>query len=316
MKYLGLDTSNYATSAAVYDSENNTITGSVKIPLEVKKGSLGLRQSDAVFLHNKNLPAAFEELAKQTDITQVDAVGVSAVPRNVKDSYMPCFLAGTAAAEAISYTKGIPLYSFSHQAGHIMAALYGTGFAKAKQKDFAAFHISGGTTDMLSCTLDGTKLDIETVMSSLDLFAGQAVDRVGGMLGFAFPAGEQLSRLANGSDTNDSAKPTLKENGCCLSGLENKCRELIGKGNEPAYVARYCLNSIAAAVSAMIKHYEQQYGAERDIICAGGVMASVVIRQNLTAMHKNIHFCEPAWLSADNAAGTAILAARARNGHG
>ena len=55
------------------------------------------------------------------------------------------------------------------------------------------FHISGGTTDLL--LVDRLQV-LRTVGHSTDLYAGQAVDRLGVRLGFAFPAGAQLSELA------------------------------------------------------------------------------------------------------------------------
>lgn len=53
--YIGIDTSNYTTSAAVFVSEEMKIYQAKKL-LPVKKGELGLRQSDAVFHHTKQLP--------------------------------------------------------------------------------------------------------------------------------------------------------------------------------------------------------------------------------------------------------------------
>ena len=52
---FGLDTSNYTTSAALYDSGNGKYVNSRRL-LEVDAGNVGLRQSDALFKHIKNLP--------------------------------------------------------------------------------------------------------------------------------------------------------------------------------------------------------------------------------------------------------------------
>ena len=54
------------------------------------------------------------------------------------------------------------------------------------------FHISGGTTDLLLC--DQVRA-ITTLGTSTDLYAGQAVDRVGVRLGFGFPAGAESPAL-------------------------------------------------------------------------------------------------------------------------
>ena len=144
--FLGIDTSNYTTSCAIYDSENDTITHRKKL-LPVKKGELGLRQSDAVFHHTVQLPELMKELFADFD-GEIDAIGVSDAPMRAEGSYMPCFLTGVCAAESIAAATGKPLYRFSHQQGHIMAALFSSGRRELYGKDFFAFHVSGGTTQL------------------------------------------------------------------------------------------------------------------------------------------------------------------------
>ena len=123
---LGIDTSNYTTSVAIMSIDGELIAN-IKRPLPVKVGERGLRQSDAVFAHIKNIPSAMEEARSYLDGATVVAVGVSERPRNVEGSYMPCFLTGVAVAESVATATGVPLYRFSHQCGHIMAALYSSG---------------------------------------------------------------------------------------------------------------------------------------------------------------------------------------------
>ncbi len=307
MYILGLDTSNYATSAAVFDVDAFGTVAAEKIFLFVEAGKTGLRQNDAVFLHTKNLPDAISRLAQKCDLKKVGAIAYSGRPRDRADSYMPCFLCGVSLARTLGAALGVPAYGFSHQAGHVMAALYGTGFAAQKKKSFSALHVSGGTTDALRCRMDGAALEIETAATSLDLFAGQAVDRVGHLLGLSFPAGPELSTLAEKSDKKDFMRPSMKGADCCLSGLENKCRALIDGGAPREDVARYCLLSVAHTLEAMT----DALAGDEDVIYAGGVMASSVVRAYLKERVTNVYFCEPPYLSADNAVGTAILGARA-----
>ena len=61
MNCLGIDTSNYRTSAALYHAENGTYQNSGRL-LPVDEGKLGLRQSDALFLHCKALPDILAQL--------------------------------------------------------------------------------------------------------------------------------------------------------------------------------------------------------------------------------------------------------------
>ncbi|MEA5051328.1 MAG: glycoprotease [Oscillospiraceae bacterium] len=307
MYVLGLDTSNYATSAAVFDGDRFSVCAFHKSFLSVEAGKTGLRQNDAVFLHTKNLPEAIADISGNFDLRKIAAVAYSARPRDREDSYMPCFLCGLGLAQSLSAALGVPAYGFSHQAGHVMAALFGTGFARESKKDFLAFHVSGGTTDGLRCALDADKLGIETAATSLDLFAGQAVDRIGCLLGLGFPAGPAMSALAAKGTGEDFMRPSLKGADCCLSGLENQCRARIEAGAAPEDVARYCLLSVAATILAMTRALDDG----GDVIYAGGVMSSELIRAWLAQRVPRAKFCSPAYLSADNAVGTAILGARA-----
>ena len=151
MLTLGIDTSNYATSLAVFDTDAGEVVCDCKKFLPVKEGQLGLRQSDALFHHTAALPEMLAELSGKADLTKVAAVGVSAKPRPVEGSYMPCFLAGVSAATAFALSRALPLVQLTHQQGHIAAALYATGQPELFDQETLVFHVSGGTTDLLLC---------------------------------------------------------------------------------------------------------------------------------------------------------------------
>ncbi|WP_394963472.1 glycoprotease [Candidatus Allofournierella excrementigallinarum] len=305
MLALGFDTSNYATSLAVYDTCSKEVVCDKKKFLPVRPGQLGLRQSDALFHHTAALPGLLEELAAEADLTKVGAVGVSARPRPVEGSYMPCFLAGVSAAAAFSQAKGIPLVQTTHQQGHIAAALYASRDESLFERQALVFHVSGGTTDLLLCR-GADKM--ECIGTSTDLYAGQAVDRVGVRLGFAFPAGVQVSELAAQCTERIRPKASVKGTQCSLSGLENQCNQLLAAGKSPACVCRYCLLCIAeTAYKMVIAALEDHPGLP--VVFAGGVMSSGVIQKELAARLPGAHFV-PGRFSSDNAIGIALLAAR------
>ena len=305
MLALGFDTSNYATSLAVYDTCSKEVVCDKKKFLPVRPGQLGLRQSDALFHHTAALPGLLEELAAEADLTKVGAVGVSARPRPVEGSYMPCFLAGVSAATAFSQAKGIPLVQTTHQQGHIAAALYASRDESLFERQALVFHVSGGTTDLLLC--HGAD-KVECIGTSTDLYAGQAVDRVGVRLGFAFPAGAQVSELAAQCTERIRPKASVKGTQCSLSGLENQCNQLLAAGKSPAYVCRYCLLCVAeTAYKMVIAALEDHPGLP--VVFAGGVMSSGVIQKELAARLPGAHFV-PGRFSSDNAIGIALLAAR------
>ena len=218
---------------------------------------------------------------------------------------MPCFLAGISCAAAVASTSGVPLYRFSHQAGHIAAALYSCGAEPLIHGRFLAFHVSGGTTEALLVRPDEEKLlNIDIIGRTLDLNAGQAVDRVGVAMGLKFPAGAELEKLALESRKIFKPKPCVKGTDCCLSGIENKCLDMIKRGEEQCDIALYCLDSVSAALEKMTKNILGKYG-NIPLVFAGGVMSNSIIRQRFTKEF-GAYFAEPAF-SADNAAGTAYL---------
>lgn len=307
--YLGLDTSNYTTSTALVDTERMEAVQCKKL-LPVKEGELGLRQSDAVFHHTKQLPEMVTALFKNRQ-TRPDAIGVSVRPRNIEGSYMPCFLCGEGLAESLGAVNKIPVHKTSHQIGHILAALFSSHKLDLVNEKFIAFHVSGGTTDCLLVTPDKENvLDIMEIGSSLDIKAGQAIDRTGLMLGLKFPCGKELEKLAAASDKKYKLKPVLKGGNCCLSGLENKCRKMLDDGEKKEDIANYCLSFVYSTIYEMTK-FALDSCENVPIVYAGGVMSDKLIRDKLLQKF-DAFFAEPD-LSCDNAVGTAVFAAIKEN---
>lgn len=300
---LGIDTSNYTTSCALYHSGE---VSQQKMPLPVKRGELGLRQSDAVFHHVQQLPSVLENLLKGGTST-VAAVGVSSRPRDLSGSYMPCFTVGFGTAKAIALSLNVPFYTFSHQSGHIAAALYSSQQLNFMQKKFIAFHVSGGTTEAVLVTPDEqTVFHTEIIAQSLDLKGGQAVDRVGAMLGLPFPSGKALEELSCKTDVRFQIKPSMKGADCSLSGIENQCKKMLCMESPKEEIAAYCLQAIQSALDAMTAALLREYG-NLPVLFAGGVMSNGLIRAALTEKY-GAYFAAPEF-SADNAAGIAVLTA-------
>ncbi len=301
--YLGIDTSNYTTSVALFDSETNEIFMEKKL-LPTEKGSLGLRQSDAVFSHIKQISLLVREVVKNKK-KPIKAIGVSTFPRRAEGSYMPCFLVGETLAESLGAVLDVPVFKFSHQEGHIVSALYSADKLSLLKEKFIAFHISGGTTDALLIKPNDKLFEVELVASSLDLKAGQLVDRVGVMLGLDFPCGIHMEKLALENTEDIKIKPTMKGADCCLSGVQNKCEKLFSDGKSYEYIAAYCLEAIKSALFAMTDELIKSYG-NLPLIYAGGVMSNSIIKAQ-TEKKYNGFFAKPQF-SSDNAAGISILA--------
>ena len=144
--------------------------------------------------------------------------------------------------------------------------------------------------------------------TSTDLYAGQAVDRVGVKLGFAFPAGAEVSRLAAACPEEIRPKSSVRGMQCSLSGLENQCNALLAAGKSPEYVCKYCLLCVADTVVKMTKAAQKEYPG-LPVVCAGGVMSSDIIRAWVQKRLPQVYFV-PGQYSSDNAIGVSILAAR------
>ena len=298
---LGLDTSNYTTSTALYTG--GTIV-QVKRLLPVRSGEKGLRQSDALFHHVRQLPELLEEL-RRADPQPLTAVAASDRPQQLEDSYMPCFLAGWGAARELAAALQIPLYRFTHQQGHIAAALWGAGCTDWLNREFLAFHVSGGTTDVLLVRPDPKELiRCEVVSRSLDLKAGQLIDRVGLMLGLDFPAGPALEQLALRATGEYRPRASMETGNCHLSGVENQCRSRLEQGEKPEEIARFCLMSVLAALREMTRSARERFG-NLPLLYAGGVMSNSLLRQALEQEFSG-RFAPPVY-AADNAAGIALL---------
>ena len=305
---LGIDTSNYTTSVAILSLDGQLIAN-LKRPLPVKAGERGLRQSDAMFHHTVNIPDLMREAGELLSGKRIVAVGVSATPRNETGSYMPCFLSGVAVAESICATLGVPMFRFSHQCGHIMAAVYSSGEYAVLDGEFGAFHISGGTTELVRVTPTEGGFETKLLGGTADLNAGQIIDRIGVHLGMRFPAGPALEAEAM-KNTEKIPKKKVSSSGMTvnLSGLENMAIKLYKDTNNAPLTAAFVFDYIGRSVSAMLDAYKEQYG-DGMVVCAGGVMCNGIIKKMLLERYK-VCFAEPS-MSADNAVGVAVLTLRA-----
>lgn len=300
---LGLDTSNYTTSAALYNADNKTVVQNKRL-LPVEEGKMGLRQSDAVFHHVRQLPDIIEGLRSETS-DPITCVAASERPQETEGSYMPCFLVGMGAARELAAILQVPYYGFTHQQGHVAAALLGADRLDLLEQPFLAFHISGGTTDALAVDPSADKvITCRVVAKSSDLKAGQLIDRVGGMLGLPFPAGPALEALALRAQETYSPRMSIRDGCCSLSGVENKCKQMLDKGIPPAEIARYCLDAVRVALEKMTEDLFRRF-PDRPIVYAGGVMSNSILRQVFESKFGG-SFAPPTF-SADNAAGIALL---------
>ena len=303
MCVIGIDTSNYTTSIAFFDGVGGENCSKL---LPVKAGELGLRQSDAVFAHTKSLPELSGRLFSNIQKEKITAVGVSTRPRAVDGSYMPCFMVGYSHAKMLSDALQIPLVEVSHQQGHVAASLWSAGRLDLMDVPHLAWHLSGGTTELLLVEPDGKNVICTKIGGTTDISAGQLIDRTGQLLNLPFPSGKYLDTLSQESTKKDLFK--VKCTGCqfSLSGVQNKVQQYHGINNDPAETAGYALRCVAKAVYLATEQAQKAYPG-LPVVFSGGVASNTLLREIIAPL-KPI-FSQPEF-SRDNAMGVAVLTHR------
>ncbi len=305
---LGIDTSNYKTSVAVIDAEGNIVCDHRQL-LRVKQGERGLRQSDALFQHVKNLPELIKKCFSEVDPARIKAVACSDKPRPVEGSYMPVFNAGIGMAESIAASLKVPCFMFSHQEGHIEAIRYGTDLAEEPR--LLCYHLSGGTCELLQ-TENGI---INIIGGSKDISFGQVIDRVGVRLGMAFPAGEFMDKAALEASSSSKDLKKIAADGLYfnLSGIETqagrKAEQIIEEGSDYGPLVREIMDKLANLLIRVTEAAVESSGIN-NVVFTGGVASSKyisnILNRHFSGSDINIEFGDQR-LSQDNAVGIALL---------
>lgn len=307
MQVIGFDTSNYTTSIAYFDGINGENCSKL---LSVREGALGLRQSDAVFGHNKSLPELSDRLFSNLSALDIRAVGVSTRPRAVEGSYMPCFMVGYSHAKILSNALGCPLFEFSHQQGHIAAALWSAGRLDLLDRPHLAWHLSGGTTELLYVTPEGKNLHCAKIGGTTDISAGQLIDRTGQMLNLPFPSGKHIDQLSINASDREIFRVKCSELEFSLSGVQNKVQQYFDRTKNETETAAYALRCVSYAVSKATENAVNLY-PNTPVVFSGGVASNSLLRSALARFEPI--FSEPQF-STDNALGVAVLTHRALEG--
>ena len=303
MSVIGIDTSNYTTSFAFFDGQDGVNCSRL---LPVKQGELGLRQSDAVFAHIKSLPELSGRLFSHMEVGKITAVGVSTRPRAVEGSYMPCFMVGYSHAKMISDALGVPMFEVSHQQGHVAASLWSAGRLDLMDRAHLAWHLSGGTTELLLVEPEGKNVKCTKIGGTTDISAGQLIDRTGVMLDLPFPAGKHLDALSKEATLKETFKVKCANMEFSLSGVQNKVQQFHAAHGNPAETAGYALRCVAKAVYLASEQAMKAYPG-LPIVFSGGVASNSMLREVIAPL--NPIFSKPEF-STDNAMGVAVLAYR------
>lgn len=254
----------------------------------------------------KRLPELARALFAEYPGAEITAIGASTRPRAVEGSYMPCFLAGQSTAETMAAALGVPFHAVSHQQGHVAAALWSAGRMELMDTPHLAWHLSGGTTELLLITPEGKNVRAEKLGGTSDISAGQLIDRTGKLLGLQFPAGKALDALSRESDAKEDFR--VKVNGLTFSfsGLQNKVEGYHAAGHSAAETARYALRSVIGCILRTTEAARKAYPG-LPVVFSGGVASNAMLREACAGT--DAVFAQPQF-STDNAMGVAILTAR------
>ena len=307
MSVIGFDTSNYTTSIAYFDGEGGVNCSKL---LPVKAGELGLRQSDAVFHHTKSLPELSGRLFSNIEVGNVMAIGVSTRPRAVEGSYMPCFMVGYSHAKLLADMYRVPLVECSHQQGHVAASLWSAGRLDLMDEPHLAWHLSGGTTELLLVEPEGRNVICTRIGGTTDISAGQLIDRTGQLLGQQFPAGKHIDALSRDAKNKDLFKVKCPEMEFSLSGVQNKVNAYYEACHDPVETAGYALRCVCHAVYTATSNAMKTYPG-LPVVFSGGVASNAMLRERISFL--NPVFAEPEF-STDNAMGVAVLTYRQLEG--
>lgn len=303
MSVIGIDTSNYTTSIAFYDGVDGVNCSKL---LPVKHGELGLRQSDAVFAHIKSLPELSGRLFSNVRLDKITTVGVSTRPRAVAGSYMPCFMVGYSHAKMLSDMLGVPLVEVSHQQGHVAASLWSAGCMELMDQPHLAWHLSGGTTELLLVEPMEKNVVCTKIGGTTDISAGQLIDRTGQLLELPFPSGKHIDALSSEASIKEVFKVKCTDMYFSLSGVQNKVQQFHTAHNDSAETAAYALRCVSKAVYTATEQALKAYPGLR-VVFSGGVASNSMLRKVLAPLDPI--FSQPQF-STDNAMGVAVLAHR------
>ena len=169
-----------------------------------------------------------------------------------------------------------------------------------------AWHLSGGTTELLLVEPEGKNVNCTKIGGTTDISAGQLIDRTGQLLELPFPSGKHLDALSREAAGTDFFRVKCQDSSFSLSGVQNKVQQFHSRHPEPAETAAYALRCVAGAVYTATQQALKAYPG-LPVVFSGGVASNSMLRQKLIPL--NPVFSQPQY-STDNAMGVAVLAHR------
>lgn len=287
MNILGLETSCDETAAAV-------VTDGLKVRSNVISSQIaehapygGVVPELASRRHLENILPVLETALAEAgmNLTEIDYLAATRGP-----GLVGALLVGLSVAKALAMATGLPLIGVDHLQAHVAAAFLEP---PAPKPPLVALIVSGGHTSLVR--MRSWEAGFEPLARTLDDAAGEAFDKVGKLLGLAYPAGPIIDRLAaEGRDTLSFPRPMLHKGlDFSFSGLKTavlnyvRTTEIQTPGREArpgqTALADICASFQAAVVEVLVRKTVACAKQERveQVILAGGVAANSGLRSGL-----------------------------------
>lgn len=216
---------------------------------------------------------------------------------------MPCFMVGYSHAKLLSDMLRVPLVEVSHQQGHVAASLWSAGHLELMEQPHLAWHLSGGTTELLLVEPEGKNVKCTKIGGTTDISAGQLIDRTGQLLELPFPSGKHLDTVSRDAIMKDVFKVKCSDMVFSLSGVQNKVQQFHSLHGNTAETAAYALRCVSKAVYTATEQAIKAYPDLR-VVFSGGVASNSMLRQIVAPLDPI--FSQPQF-STDNAMGVAVL---------
>ncbi len=337
MNVLGIETSCDETAAAVVAGGDRLLSNVVSSQFDVHAAFGGVVPELASREHLRAIvPVVREALARAgLGYRDIDAIGVTCGP-----GLIGALLVGITYAKGLAASLRLPLLGVNHLEGHIHSVVL-ERCAGGGEVEFPALAlvVSGGHSHMFVAERPAQgAYSYRLLGRTRDDAAGEAYDKVAKLLGFGYPGGPVLDRLAPFGDPGGVALPAARMKGNRLdmsfSGLKTAVRRYVtGAGLEREIARRRALfaagrpsidalrESSSKAVLDLIASFQRRVASEllwraeraaedegvESVIVAGGVAANSGLRATFSSLPLPCYFPTLA-LSTDNAAMIAAAA--------
>jgi N6-L-threonylcarbamoyladenine synthase len=276
---LGIETSCDETSVAILRGETEVVVNLVYSQAELHAQYGGVVPEVASRNHVRKLPYLVREASQTSGVPLSD---LSLIAATAGPGLVGPLLVGLSHGKGMAFGLGIPFIGVNHQEGHIFAHRL---HEPEVEPPFLALIVSGGHTSLIDVPAYGS---YRLVGRTVDDAAGEALDKIGKMIGIGYPAGAEIDRLAG--EGNPKAipfpRPMAGSPGFNFSFAGLKTAVLYHLRKHPrerhADIAASVLASVVAILTKKSIEAARRYHRSR-LIVVGGVAANSHLRETLVA---------------------------------